>query len=371
MNETHSIVKKRPSIRRFGEKPKVKGPKINRNPGGYNPSDRTRTHRSRYGFIRSGAGRLRVASVRLAFLILGAAQLWGQNIPDRIIHLDPLGDTTVPSDRFVPLPAARLFAEFARFSNGSGENHRWDARTGGYLEFARFSGDWSISIHGTMEVVMDPLNDIEFNPRAIFWEEGLLIATRGPIDQSSVQFGYTHRCKHDIDNYEVFATRGEREQRTLIFSGPFVRLLRRPTPLARIGNVGDLTLGGALRADYYVHLLDDRSYTERPGDSGSIEDLVASSSLSARVGLDFDGSIVGLHLSGALQSSLRSGPSSSDGLDLLMSWAELALDLRNPTGMTFSIYARTENQRDGGILVEPTPATLLSIGVRGAGVGMW
>ena len=218
---------------------------------------------------------------------------------------------------------------------------------------------------------MDPLNDIEFNPRAIFWEEGLLIATDGPIDQSSLQFGYTHRCKHDIDNFEVFATRGEREQRTLIFSGPFLRLLRRPVHLTRIGEIGTLTLGGALRADYYVHLLDDRIYSGTTSDSASLEDLIASSSLSARIGLDFDGTILGLHLAGAVQSSLRGGPEPSSGLDVLMSWAELALDLRNPTGMTFSIYARTEHQRDAAIRVTPAPAHLLSLGVRGAGIGMW
>lgn len=356
MNYTLSAVEKRLEFPAFGGKPEAITGKINRIPAGYKP-----------GF----APRNTLLRLFVSALLLCGPELAAQNLPDRIIQLDPLGDTTVADDRFVPLPSTRLYAEFARFTNRSGENHRWDARTGGYLEFARFSGDWSIAVHGTMEVVMDPLNDIEFNPRAIFWEEGLLVSTLGPWPQSSLQFGYTHRCKHDIDNYEVFATRGEQQQRTLIYSGPFVRLLHRPVDVARVGDLGRLTLGGAWRADYYVHRLDDRGYTPTPGDSLSIEDLEASSSLSARLGFAFNRSILGLHLAGALQSSLRSGERPDRGLDLLMSWGEVGLDFRNPTGMTFSVYLRAEEQRDGAILVSPTPASLLSIGVRGSGIGMW
>ena len=55
-----------------------------------------------------------------------------------------------------------------------------------------------------------------FNPRAIFWEEGVLAGFR--LDEGiALQAGYIHRCKHDIDNLEITA-RGREEQRTLIYN---------------------------------------------------------------------------------------------------------------------------------------------------------
>ena len=307
-------------------------------------------------------------STTLFLLLTCAAVLPSQNLPDRVIRLDPLGDTTVSDSGTVPLPGTRLYAEFARYSNGSGEQHRWNARTGGYLEFLRVDGHWSIAVNGMMEVVMDPLNDIAFNPRAIFWEEGLIISGRAPWENGAVQTGYAHRCKHDIDNYEVFATTGQREQRTLIYSGPFLRLLHRPTVISS-GDAGTLTLGGALRYDHYLHLLDDRGYTGRPETEGSLEELIASVSLSGRVRFGFSGSMLGLNLSGGVQQAIRDASDGTNGIDL---WGEVTLEARNPTGMAFGLYLRAEELRDGGVLTTPKSASLLSIGVRSApGLGMW
>lgn len=306
--------------------------------------------------------------VAIILLLLTVASLSAQNLPDRVIRLDPLGDTTVSSIGVVPLPGTRFYGEFARFTNGSGDQHRWAARTGGYIEFLRVDGAWSVAINGTMEVVMDPLNDIEFNPRAIFWEEGLMVSRAMPWENGSVQTGYTHRCKHDIDNYEVFATTGEREQRTLIYSGPFLRLLHRPTTITS-GSTGILSLGGALRYDHYLHLLDDRGYTGRPENDGSLEDLVSSLALSGRLGFDLQGSMLAVSLSGGVQSSFFYGTQGQGGLD---AWTELMFEARNPTGMAFGLYLRAEELRDGGILTTPESASLLSLGVRASpGMGMW
>ncbi len=306
--------------------------------------------------------------VALGFLLTSVTSLGAQNLPDRVIRLDPLGDTTVSSEGVIPLPGTRFYGEFARYSDESGDQHRWNARSGGYLEFVRIDGTWSISLNGTMEVVMDPLNDIAFNPRAIFWEEGVMISRTTPWPNGSLQTGYTHRCKHDIDNYEVFATTGAREQRTLIYSGPFLRLLHRPTTITS-GSAGSITLGGALRYDHYLHLLDDRGYTGRPEHEGSLEDLVSSLSLSGRIGFDVRGSILGLSLSGGVQRSFREGTTPVDKVD---AWGELMVEARNRTGMAFGLYLRAEQLQDGGILTRPKSASLLSLGVRASpGMGMW
>lgn len=297
----------------------------------------------------------------LSLFFLNVGFVIGQNIPDRILIFDPLGDTTVQGDGFVLLPGVRLYGEFGRYSNGSGPNHRWNAKTGGYGEFARWDSSWSIAAAGTMEVIIDPNNDINFNPRAIFWEEGLMISARSPWSNAgAIQFGYMHRCKHDIDNLE--RSGGEIEQRTLIYSGPFLRLLNRPTKI--VDGPIDLYVGGALRFDYFVHTLDSRWNARYAGNQPNIEDLQAAINGTVKVEGRFDNGWLGLH-AGANWMLALSTPQSQEleGFGSLP-FVELGLDFYNPRGAAFTIFARSEHQRDGGVQTKPLPADLFLFGVR-------
>ena len=297
--------------------------------------------------------------------------LQAQNLPDRIIILDPLGDTTLNSDRFTLLPGTRLYGEFGYYADGEGDQtHQWNAKMGGYAEFARWDSTWSIALAGTMEVIMDPLNDINFNPRAIFWEEGALISTRAPWNNhAGIQFGYTHRCKHDIDNIEVFKREGSYEQRTLIYSGPFFRVLHRPTKF--FDGPIDLYAGSALRLDYFFHTLDNPWDDRETGSQPNIEDLIGSLTASARLDGRFGNGWLGLHGSASYMVTLAS-PDEGTTLHGKAPFAELGLDFYNPTGSAFTIFARGEWQRDAGILMEPTPASLILLGVRASSFGgMW
>ncbi len=295
--------------------------------------------------------------------------LSAQNLPDRILVLDPLGDTTVGTEGFILLPSAKLYGEFARYSNGSGSDHRWNAKLGGYAEFARWDSSWSVGLVGTMEVIIDPQNDIAFNPRAIFWEEGIMASARLG-QQSALQFGYIHRCKHDIDNLEIFAFRNEWEQRTQIFSGLMTRWLLRPRPL--IEGAWSLYGGLALRNDFFLHLFDEDL------DTINLNRLIDAFTVTGRLDLRHGDAPWGLHLNGSGMLTLYGeGEEFSDRFKGITPYIdapflELGADIFNPKGMSFTVFMRGEWQRDGGIRSEPTRTDLLLFGIRAANFGsMW
>ncbi len=306
----------------------------------------------------------------ILFLLWNTSILSGQNLPDRIVTFDPLGDTTVGTEGFIPLPGARLYGEFSRYGNGTGATHRWNAKLGGYAEFLRWDSTWSVALAGTMEVIVDSTNDIEFNPRAIFWEEGVMISALAPWDRDeSIQFGYMHRCKHDIDNIERFTGSGEIAQRTLIFSGPFLRLLKRPVKI--LDGPLDLYAGGSLRFDWFLHTLDTRWGRTDPEEEWNVEDLIGSLTGEVRFEGRFPNNRIALHASASCMLTLFS-PGDRTVMEAEAPFAEFGLDFYNPRGAAFTIFARGEWQRDDGILTTPTQASLFLFGVRTSSfVGMW
>jgi hypothetical protein len=298
-----------------------------------------------------------------------------QNFPDRIINYDPLGDHTIDTAGFTWLGGARLHAEFGRYSNGSGRSHRWNAKTGGSIEVARWDSTWSIALAGTTEITIDPNNDISFNPRAICWEEGILVSHRIAAD-AALQFGGFQRCKHDIDNLES-AFDGAPQERTLIFSGATLRLLLRPRPLIP---GSDLLWGGiALRNELYVHILDDRISGEVDHGGRGLDGMVASQVAIGRLELRPWGPTLAAHLSGSVMASWfgeRFGILGNDAgkLTILGSTPhlEIGLDVVNPRGGSFTFFARGEWQRDAAILPKPGSVALALFGVRfGDFATMW
>jgi hypothetical protein len=291
----------------------------------------------------------------------------GQILPDRLVVYDPLGNHALDTNGFEWLPATRLYGEFSRYSNGSGAHHRWNAKSGGFFEIARWDSSWSIAMVGTMEMVADPFSDIGFNPRAIFWEEGVL-ASRRLGDEAAIQFGYVHRCKHDIDNLEPYLLADRIEQETLIYSGITTRALWRPRPILE----GPVPLEGALavRNDLFLHLFDQREPHEAEATGRSMNTLADAVNITARLDLRAREARWGLHLNGDFMLSLYGAGTGFSGrwsrLTALgaFPFLELGLDLFNPRGAAFTIFTRGEWQRDGAIAPFATPARLLSFGVR-------
>ncbi len=155
------------------------------------------------------------ACIVLAFL---PTMIQAQRIPERFILINPL---SAPLSREVIAKAADsscvwmassgFWSGFERYL-ASDNAHAWRNPFGGYAEIVRLrsaSGKQSsIFAIGTFEHVADPNNDISFNPRAVWWEEGIIYATE--LDSlrlgttfaapSTLQVGYYHRCRHEIDN---------------------------------------------------------------------------------------------------------------------------------------------------------------------------
>jgi len=102
-------------------------------------------------------------------------------------------------------------------------HHRWDVSIGGVAE-VYYGPRWNLQFETNFHLVIDPNNNIAFNPRAFVWEEGLLVGTKS--GSSIWQIGYQHRCKHDVDNFELFETTGRIESRSLIYGSAFVRWSR-------------------------------------------------------------------------------------------------------------------------------------------------
>ncbi|MBS1913311.1 MAG: hypothetical protein JST22_15085 [Bacteroidetes bacterium] len=290
-----------------------------------------------------------------------------QNLPDRAVVLDPLGNHAADTNGFAWLNAMQLYGEFSRYSNGSGAHHRWNAKSGGFIEFARWDSTWSIGMMGTMEMVADAASDIGFNPRAIFWEEGILASVRLNHD-AAFQFGYMHRCKHDVDNLEPYLYSNRIEQYTLIYSGLTTRLLLRPRLVAD-GPV-QLFASAAARNDAFLHLYDERHPQEAERTGRNMYTLADALNLTARIDARPHDARYGLHLSAGSMLSLFGSGTDLGGrwrnlqIETAVPFVELGLDLFNPRAGAFTVFARGEWQRDGAIDPFTTAARLFAVGIR-------
>jgi hypothetical protein len=317
--------------------------------------------------------------MRLLFLLIlaifSASRLTAQILPDRFVIYDPLGMHRHDTAGFSFMTGTNFYGEFVRYSNGSGSSHRWNAKSGGFAEFARWDSTASIYMIGTTEVVIDPLNDISFNPRAIFWEEGVMASFR-LAHEAALQFGYIHRCKHDIDNLS-FDPQVASEQRTLIYSGIVARALWRPRVL--VSEPFELRGGFTVRNDFFMHLLDDRPTSQEARDAGgSMERLINSTNVSGRLDIRPADASWRCYLTTDMMLSLFGAqPGFTDRFDdirLLGSipFVELGAEIFNPNGAAFTLFARGEWQRDAGIHATPERGRLAEFGVRISTVdGMW
>ena len=185
----------------------------------------------------------------VAIVLLGifGTPSFAQRFPLRFQSLNPLGieSQNVSPDETSWMHSTGGWGEFSAYRLVRDNEHAWLQRLGGYVEILRVGDEMSLAFLSDIEFIADPHNDIRFNPRAIFWEEGFLFTQR--LAETYWQAGYFHRCKHDIDNY-VLAT-----ERSLIFGslhGAYMLPWRAENQLAE----GLF----AFRADVYTIRQDDR-----------------------------------------------------------------------------------------------------------------
>lgn len=305
----------------------------------------------------------------MVLMPLCSSLMQGQNFPDRAVIVDPLADRSRHGAGTTWLPGTVLYAEFSRYTNPAGDDHRWNAKTGGALEVVRFDSSTSIAVMGTVEVIADPQNDISFNPRAIFWEEGV-IASHQLASDVVFQWGYMHRCKHDIDNLEVLTHRGATEQRTLIYSSLTTRVLLRPRSVLST----DLQWGLAVRNDFFTHLLDDRLRSDARGVGRSMEAMIDAVTVDLRGRWTSPWRWLAVGVNVGLMATLVGEEEGFlerfSGLRLLgnLPYAEFGLHFFNFNGGSFVLYTRAEYQRDAAIQTIPVPKELVMVGIR---MGSW
>jgi len=290
-------------------------------------------------------------------LLLPVVAARAQLLPDRNVVFAPLSGNAGAGTHL--LAGADLYGEFCRTLRGD-DDHRWSARVGGSANIVRIDSSFSLDMLGMTEIIIDPNNDIAFNPRAIFWEEGI-VATLRATDRIDLQLGFSHRCKHDIDNLETEL------ERTLIYSSVYGRVLTRRLPVA-----ARVSLRGALRLDSYLYRLDSRSTSKAAGVPPDIEHLVGSGALTLRLDWQPWSTPLALALTATGGGSLFTVEQNGVALLSNTSALDLAIVSEQPGAGTAALFVRWEYRRDNGIQPLPTPAALAWIGVRiGATDRMW
>jgi hypothetical protein len=150
----------------------------------------------------------------LILVTIASSAIAGPVFPTRGFLISPRWtgkvDTTPVFDH------ASYFAELQRGIGSDSDRWGWSISMGAIWEFARWGGNKSLIAFSGMELTADTHNDISFNPRGAFWEEGLLYCVQGEngIDWS---VGSIYRCRHDIDNADPAQYSGFNQGRTLIY----------------------------------------------------------------------------------------------------------------------------------------------------------
>ena len=187
------------------------------------------------------------------------------------------------------------WGSFGNYLFSGDEDHAWQQQLGAYAEIYRWGNRASLALTGHVEIIADKRNDINFSPRAIFWEEGFLYSHRA--GRSYLQLGYYHRCKHDVDNLRL------NEERTLVFGSLLARAI---LPLD-ISQRNDAFF--AIQYDHYTITWEKRFPDPSFGQKEYLGDLISSlkaslfitNSLGKSSVLYFDGYVKGIYLKDELQ----------------------------------------------------------------------
>ena len=145
------------------------------------------------------------------------AQSW--LYPWTLADLSPLLHEQRPAGpRF--LPSTQFWGEAGLYTAGRDVNHRWEVAIGGAVE-ALGAEQWSVYFESSVLLAVDPNNNVAFNPRAFFWNEGLFVAWRSGAAVWTA--GLRQLCKHDVDNVELEHETGVEQQRSIIDGGVLAR----------------------------------------------------------------------------------------------------------------------------------------------------
>ncbi len=264
--------------------------------------------------------------------------------------LNPLANAAAeqPDDRSRWFTQVGGWGAFGSYGLGDDPDHAWYQQLGAYMEIFRKGNKASLAFTSQIEFIADLNNDINFNPRAIFWEEGLLYTHR--FGSSYLQVGYYHRCKHDIDNLEIGA------ERSLIF-GSIMSSFTFPLRLLR---EDDVLM--SLQYDHYTVTWDRRTPAVFEDGTRDWDSLIASLRLNASWRIPLRPSAEGpgdvnVYIDGYGMTTFYGNGTWFSG----MLRAEIAKKTENGE-VRFGVHA--EHLGDTGIPVVPVSGTLIGVGIR-------
>jgi len=182
------------------------------------------------------------------FLLLVTLPGAAQRFPERWFTLNPLFNKPNGKENlgWSVMHSSFGWGEFGAYRIVRDDEHAWIQRLGAFVEFFRVNEHSSFGFVSTIEFIANPQNDIRFNPRAIFWEEGFLFSQKNS-GGSYWQAGYMHRCKHDVDNANI------QRERSLIYGSIVGKYI---LPVSVESNSAQALL--TLRTDIFTLRQDDR-----------------------------------------------------------------------------------------------------------------
>jgi hypothetical protein len=301
---------------------------------------------------------------------------------DREFVLNPLNKefTNIGDNEFKALQLTGVYAEFANYVQGTNTDidHYWKGKLSGSVEFFRI-GNWlDFTVSGDMEMIADPISQIKFFPRSIFWTEDFILSKKESF--FTWQTGFYQRCKHDVDNFRLYYSRDTGEERGLIFDSIPFRMIFNPV----IFNLSDdksvrTSTVFYWKNDFYVILQDsdiliptsysNRSTADKLKRNGlnNIETLIDSITIGAHNDLFFLG-IYGSYLNTQLVLDFYGQDKGWNerfrqfGHINLDYFIELGFILQ--TENRFCFFLSVERQQDTLIHPYPQDSTLVYIGVK-------
>jgi hypothetical protein len=285
----------------------------------------------------------------ILFAFLFPSEIFSQRMSERMVIFNPLFNTEKnPGDKISWINSMGGWGEFGGYVYEDDDIHAWYQKLGAFLEFFRINDKKSLSVFSNIEFIADPHNDINFNPRAIFWEEAFLYTQR--LGKDFWQAGYYHRCKHDVDNLDYGYERSQ------IFGSIMGRYIHSLNTITFI----------SLKFDLYTILQDYRKSESLVIKGTDLKDLSFSTAINFNVKHPLN-SFTGVHFSSFIQADFSS--SKSGLFQKLAGINKISFNGGAETGIyfynnaRFLLTLRYEYFSDNGIYFNQVKSNLLSIGV--------
>lgn len=277
-----------------------------------------------------------------------------QRLAERNFIYNPLAehDSTLAEGELRWMNALHGWGGFGHYSIRANAEHEWYQLLGAAVELARFGNDGSLAFVSSIEFIAGPDNDINFDPRAVYWEEGVVYT--GRTGERFFQIGYYHRCKHDIDNL-IYGT-----ERALIYgslTGKYILPLTLFAPQDAIV---------ALRTDVYTLRLDDRTPETQPLEEPTFNQLQASFGVTVNVRFALPLRQLGAYATAfgsiALFGANEGFLNRFDEVRALEASGGIEAGITIEGRIDFRLGVKYEHIADTGIPAQPQSADLVSIG---------